>query len=328
MLNYQAIENQKLDDMRRRWIKQIIIQGQEGFIGAKLENYICEITNTKDDLDFRKAEIIKEEKQSNAIKFPPDLEIAEEGLIKLEDRSSIILAASIFIPLIFALAHLFRYVTSSTLFWELQSLFLLISGLTSFYIKSLDYKGWEKSLTKLKEFQDHIIIQGSRSEYLFPELFREVTKRELNQVSKLVNYPSASHAISSVISTSVRLPQTLRKIVLNSFLQLTKDIPVKERTMEVRWKALKARILLTSSIGAASSGLLAGIATFSIPYIVEGLTSLKPTDYLAFALFILTLTSTIKITSPWLAKKERPRWVLLFSGIYWSMFLLTQTLIY
>ncbi len=324
VLGMQLIKHKELARNRARWLKAMLLRDVAST--PEFEHYVGSITGISSDFITR--ELGMEQNIDIVRNLPPDVSTAEEELVKLEERSSVVLTAAVFIPVVFSLAHMFRYVEAPVVIIEIVTALTVIQSLALFYNKAIRLEGWREALMEFGKMREELISGGRQALTRIPNYFKNIQNLELGNDIDVADVKPSRSAIASVALIIGQLPNGERPKVIDRFIRSTESMPTKEELMEVRWKALNGRALLITTIGVAITGLFAGIASYSFPRIFEQIQVIRPTPYLSIFLFILVVPSSLIITQSWLDRGRQYRWSVIWSTVYWMVYLSVQIFVY
>jgi len=324
VLELQLVKSAELRQDRNNWLRGILLAKIGHSPG--IEHYISHITET--EADFRARELGKATEKSRRYYLPPDVATAESEIIKLEERSSIVLTAAVFIPVVFSLAHLFRSVPPELIVVEIVIALTLTQTLALYYSKAIRLKGWTEALEQYKMIIEELISDGRKALFSIPQFYQNITEIEIAQEPTTNNKLPAYTAIGTTALVISKLSSDERPRVIKEFIQGTQSLPVKEELMEVRWRALSGRALLITTIGVAITAMFAGIASFSFPIIFEQVQTISPSQNLSVFLFLLVLPSSLIITQAWLNQRLLLRWGVIWTVTYWITFTSIQLFVY
>jgi len=297
VLNLQDMKKVTLNEKRNEWMRELLLQQ----IDRNPENIAYINKLTKNRSDFSNAELAYQSPNTTEYILPPDVQIAEEEMVKLEERSSIILTAVIFIPIIFALAHLFRDVHPGNVVIELLAAMTIIRSLTLYYEKAIKLTGWTEALQRLQNVKKNLIAEGKKALLNIRDLYTNFNDIELGREILVAQENPAKEAVGTAALIIASSPIHVRQNIFNQFVKGTDSLPFKEKLMEVRWKALKGRAILITTVGVAMTGVLAGLASFSFTELFSAVPSIQPTRMLGIYLLILSQASSILLTRPWIS---------------------------
>lgn len=325
--SYQESKSAKLQRQRNVWIRAIVERtlAKQQIRSQFIQRYLLELTNTT-DADAVRRELGLQTNPERVPALPPDLVLAEQEIVQAEDRSTVLIATSIFFPIIFAIAHLFRSVYFFTLVLEALVMLLIVESIVLYYQQTVKITGWSDSLTFLESIEDNIISVGTQSLVKLTGLLEYPHSSELGKPSKILALDPARVAVATCAMVTSKLPRQYRRDVLHAFVQLTHELPQKEELLAVKFQALKSRVMLVTTIGIATAGLFAGIAKFSVPAIDAGIMGIQSTQYLPLILFGLAISTSYIIASQWTATLRV--WVVIWTVEYWVLYLTINLFIF
>lgn len=300
---------------RRLWIKTKILE---------LQNY--ENSSSEYELDvslgIKNQEILSRKElglETNIKRWDsnsPDIVAAEEELIKLEERASFLVAGVVFLPVLFGMMHLFRYVNPVNFCLEIIIFITLGQLLTLSQTKAYNIDGWGKMRDMVKNLRTDIIVGGRKILNYIP-ITRVQNINELGMNLEFSNHSNAENTVAIALRSIIYLPPELRKSTLQKFIQDIEELPTKERVIKGKWKAYKSRIIMITSVSMALSALFSALARIDYSDLSDGLIPLMSTPYLTPGMFFLTMVLAILISGSWMKKEELIRW-----GIIWTFIFL------
>ncbi|MCY3410260.1 MAG: hypothetical protein INQ03_01365 [Candidatus Heimdallarchaeota archaeon] len=326
---YSFLEKNKIDEIaainnrRKVWIKQVALRLSQN--QSTLENYANQILDLdlKDSLSRNELGLTQDIVGRDYV--PPDIQLAEEEMVKLEERASFLIAGTIFLPVFFAIIHIFRYVPVSVLLLELAIFLLLSLLLLQTQNPVYDLDGWEEIYSKLEDEKVTIIAGGRTSLHLFPMFFAS-TYQELGNDSHLLKQSPSALSLFLTLQVMNSLPTQHRSDLLTTYLHELRELPKYEKLHVIRWKAYQTRILLISTVGMALSGMLASIGNFNINNYSEGLIPIRSTPHIWLPLYCLGICITTLYLQRWMAFKKMIPWIFIWTIIYFSTNILTNSI--
>jgi len=257
----------------------------------------------------------------------PDLSKAEIEMTKLEERASIILGTIVFIPILFALLHIFRYVPLSIFIIEI--LIAIILGMTVFLTQEANYhlEGWTETYEFFDDHLDLLITNPRLALSIHPISSQYYRNQELGIQPRSMKSIPASSFIQAVMNLVIGLDAHTREIYLKSILTSIKELPTKERLLKERWNAYTTRVLLISISSTALGGLFASLAIFSIPQLQTPGLPLQSTPFLPWGEYILLMSLNLIVLTKWYEPKRVIRYFIILSGVYLGFYFFNGLLI-
>lgn len=318
-----GIKSLELNNNRNLWLKQTILKSIKSEhkifhnTSAKHNWQLALETDTLNIKDFALHELGIEKPREEEITLIPDMEAAENEMIKAEERASLLIGATVILPILFALAHIFRYVSVPIFILELQATFIVGQLITISQSRSYNIAGWTELINTIKLEMVELPKKGRRLLNGLSDLFNNPFANELgielenkNKNHAVVSGASALKMVS-ILSPEHRAP------MLDNYLNGIEKLPEKERILNIRWKAYRGRLLLVSSTGVALAALLASLAQFTFPMLWSEIYPIQSTPYLSIGLGVLTISLNWIVTRIWLIPIQQVRWIVIWMMIYY-----------
>ncbi len=322
----------ELNTNRNLWLKQTILKsiGSDQNIthntSAEYDWQLAIETDTLNTKDFAYQELGIEKSKEDDITLIPDIEAAENEMIKAEERASLLIGATVILPILFALAHIFRYVSTSVFILELQATFIVGQLITISQSRSYNIAGWTEVMNTIKQEMVELPRKGRR---LLNGLYDLFGNPFANELGLELEPKKTNHAIASGAS-ALKMVSTLsphhRTPMLNNYLNGIEKLPEKERILNIRWQAYRGRLLLVSSTGVALAALLASLAQFTFPILWSEIYPIQSTPYLYIGLGILTISLNWIVTRIWLKPIQQIRWVVIWIMEYYLVLVFASAL--
>ncbi len=310
----------ELDRKRSSWLLGLLQRGILSKVMVSPSNiwYLATVTNRIDLTSFRASELGIEKVQIPDVEtFPPDLELAERELTKVEERSSILLSIVVFIPIMFALLNMFRRTEIYLALLEGQVALIFGASLLYYFRQMTNLSGWEKTVSRLNLLKDDIIVLGKRNLINKTDIFEKPRSLEIGmELNKLEGSP-ALETLATIINIATSLPRELRERFIDRTLEDLKDLPKEEKLVDIRWKAFRARVIFMITTAVAIVGLISGISSFIVPKLVFASLPIGSTPYIEFIIFTLSITLSGLLARLWFQWKEVINWVIVWSLEFW-----------
>ena len=311
-------KNLELSNKRNIWLKQTIKKSTRSnqkitrSNSPKYEWQLSQDTGTLNIRDFAYLELGIEKSKEEEITLIPDIEVAENEMIKAEERASLLIGATVILPILFALAHIFRYVSIPIFILELQATFIAGRLITISQSRSYNIEGWTELINTIKLEMTELPKKGRK---LINGLSNLFDNPFANEIGLELEVNKKNHAIVSGAS-ALKMVSTLspnhRTLMLNNYLNGIQKLPEKERILTIRWQAYRGRLLLVSSTGVALAALLASLAQFTFPMLWEETYPIQSTPYLYIGLGVLTISLNWIVTRIWLKPMQQIRWIVIW----------------
>ncbi|MCE7736839.1 MAG: hypothetical protein GPJ54_18290 [Candidatus Heimdallarchaeota archaeon] len=308
---------------RSNWLKQLILRttGRDSRNSLYLDN----ILNIHNGNAMGQKELGFSIRGNKEIKFSPDMEEAESEVVKMEERASYLIGSVIFLPVLFALIHIFRSVEFPIFLFEMQITFLLAQFVSLSNSNAYQVTGWGEMLDLVEDIRNKIAADGRKAigsqEFLLNRFVNELGME--NIVSKEQH---ASHVAGMALTTISRLPAALREESIDTFTREIISLPKNEQLLKIRWKAYKTRLLLISSVGVAISALLSSLSRFNFEEFSDYLIPIKSTTYLPVGLGILTIGISLLVTKAWMSQRILLRLLIIWTFVYFLIYSLANAL--
>ncbi len=321
-----------LNNNRNQWLKQTLLKSirpdQQIFhrVSAEYDWQLAIETNTLNTKDFAYQELGIEKSQEEEITLIPDIEAAENEMIKAEERASLLIGATVILPILFALAHIFRYVSTPVFILELQATFIVGQLITISQSRSYNIEGWTELINTIKQGMTELPRKGRRLLNSLSDLFRNPFANELGQELELSKTNHAVASGASALKMVSNLSPHHRVPMLSNYLNGIEKLPEKERILNIRWQAYRGRLLMVSSIGVALAALLASLAQFTFPVLWSEIYPIQSTQYLYIGLGVLTISLNWIVTRIWLIPIQQIRWIVIWVMEYYLVFVFASTL--
>lgn len=316
-------KNAELSNKRNLWLKQTIMKTTKSDqkithdTSPKYDWQLSMETDTLNIRDFAYQELGIEKSKEEEITLIPDIEAAENEMIKAEERASLLIGATVILPILFALAHIFRYVSVPIFILELQATFIAGQLITISQSRSYNVEGWTELINTIKSEMIELPKKGRKLINGLSDLFDNPFA---NEIGMELEVNTKNHAIISGAS-ALKMVSTLsphhRTLMLNNYLNGIEKLPEKERILNIRWQAYRGRLLLVSSTGVALAALLASLAQFTFPMLWEEIYPIQSTPYLYIGLGILTISLNWIVTRIWLQPIQQIRWIVIWLMEYY-----------
>lgn len=308
---------------RSNWLKQIILRvtGKDSRNGWFLDK----ILDIRDGKAIGLAELGFSIKDNKEIAMSPDMEEAESEVVKMEERASYLIGSVIFLPVLFAMIHIFRSVELPIFLFEMQITFLLAQFVSLSNNNAYQVTGWGEMLDLITNIQNEISVDGRKAigsqEFLLNKFVNELGMENI-----VSSEQHATHVAGMGLTTISRLPPGLREESINTFTREINSLPKSEQLLKIRWKAYKTRLLLISSVGVAISGLLSSLSRFNFEEFSDYLLPIKSTIYLPVGLGILTIGISLLVTKAWMPPRILLRLLIIWTFVYFLIYSLANAL--
>lgn len=308
---------------RSNWLKQLILRvtGKDSRNGWFLDK----ILDIRDGKAIGLAELGFSIKDNKEITMSPDMEEAESEVVKMEERASYLIGSVIFLPVLFAMIHIFRSVELPIFLFEMQITFLLAQFVSLSNNNAYQVTGWGEMLDLITNIQNEISVDGRKAigsqEFLLNKFVNELGMENI-----VSSEQHATHVAGMGLTTISRLPPGLREESINTFTREINSLPKSEQLLKIRWKAYKTRLLLISSVGVAISGLLSSLSRFNFEEFSDYLLPIKSTIYLPVGLGILTIGISLLITKAWMPPRILLRLLIIWTFVYFLIYSLANAL--
>lgn len=308
---------------RSNWLKQIILRvtGKDSRNGWFLDK----ILDIRDGKAIGLAELGFSIKDNKEITMSPDMEEAESEVVKMEERASYLIGSVIFLPVLFAMIHIFRSVELPIFLFEMQITFLLAQFVSLSNNNAYQVTGWGEMLDLITNIQNEISVDGRKAigsqEFLLNKFVNELGMENI-----VSSEQHATHVAGMGLTTISRLPPGLRGESINTFTREINSLPKSEQLLKIRWKAYKTRLLLISSVGVAISGLLSSLSRFNFEEFSDYLLPIKSTIYLPVGLGILTIGISLLVTKAWMPPRILLRLLIIWTFVYFLIYSLANAL--
>lgn len=308
---------------RSNWLKQIILRvtGKDSRNGWFLDK----ILDIRDGKAIGLAELGFSIKDNKEITMSPDMEEAESEVVKMEERASYLIGSVIFLPVLFAMIHIFRSVELPIFLFEMQITFLLAQFVSLSNNNAYQVTGWGEMLDLITNIQNEISVDGRKAigsqEFLLNKFVNELGMENI-----VSSEQHATHVAGMGLTTISRLPPGLREESINTFTREINSLPKSEQLLKIRWKAYKTRLLLISSVGVAISGLLSSLSRFNFEEFSDYLLPIKSTIYLPVGLGILTIGISLLVTKAWMPPRILLRLLIIWTFVYFLIYSLANAL--
>ncbi len=315
-------KDKKIDEQnikRKQWIIQTISELLDHFSLKQRWQY----ENTLGIIDnnyYLMNEISANIDSSDRIAGCPDIKYAEEELIKSDERASFLIGITIFIPVIFAMAHIFRYVSIFVLILEGQIAIIIAQIVTTNLQGAYIADGWKINYHKLIKEYENIISNGKAVFSKFSNCFYNAYLAELGQKSKIQDNLPSNTLTAILLLTISQLPPNIRGVVLDKYLERLAPLPEKEDLIKVRWEAYRGRLFIITTIGMALMAMMSAISRFDFS---NGFIPIETTPFLPIATLIVTLIINSVVTLSWLSHKQLIRWNIIWITIFGIMYYLS-----
>lgn len=308
---------------RSNWLKQLILRvtGKDSRNGWFLDK----ILDIRDGKAIGLAELGFSIKDNKEITMSPDMEEAESEVVKMEERASYLIGSVIFLPVLFAMIHIFRSVELPIFLFEMQITFLLAQFVSLSNNNAYQVTGWGEMLDLITNIQNEISVDGRKAigsqEFLLNKFVNELGMENI-----VSSEQHATHVAGMGLTTISRLPPGLREESINTFTREINSLPKSEQLLKIRWKAYKTRLLLISSVGVAISGLLSSLSRFNFEEFSDYLLPIKSTIYLPVGLGILTIGISLLVTKAWMPPRILLRLMIIWTFVYFLIYSLANAL--
>lgn len=308
---------------RSNWLKQLILRAT----GKDSRNgwFLDKILDIRDGKAIGLAELGFSIKDNKEITMSPDMEEAESEVVKMEERASYLIGSVIFLPVLFAMIHIFRSVELPIFLFEMQITFLLAQFVSLSNNNAYQVTGWGEMLDLITNIQNEISVDGRKAigsqEFLLNKFVNELGMENI-----VSSEQHATHVAGMGLTTISRLPPGLREESINTFTREINSLPKSEQLLKIRWKAYKTRLLLISSVGVAISGLLSSLSRFNFEEFSDYLLPIKSTIYLPVGLGILTIGISLLVTKAWMPPRILLRLMIIWTFVYFLIYSLANAL--
>lgn len=308
---------------RSNWLKQLILRAT----GKDSRNgwFLDKILDIRDGKAIGLAELGFSIKDNKEITMSPDMEEAESEVVKMEERASYLIGSVIFLPVLFAMIHIFRSVELPIFLFEMQITFLLAQFVSLSNNNAYQVTGWGEMLDLITNIQNEISVDGRKAigsqEFLLNKFVNELGMENI-----VSSEQHATHVAGMGLTTISRLPPGLREESINTFTREINSLPKSEQLLKIRWKAYKTRLLLISSVGVAISGLLSSLSRFNFEEFSDYLLPIKSTIYLPVGLGILTIGISLLVTKAWMPPRILLRLLIIWTFVYFLIYSLANAL--
>lgn len=308
---------------RSNWLKQLILRAT----GKDSRNgwFLDKILDIRDGKAIGLAELGFSIKDNKEIAMSPDMEEAESEVVKMEERASYLIGSVIFLPVLFAMIHIFRSVELPIFLFEMQITFLLAQFVSLSNNNAYQVTGWGEMLDLITNIQNEISVDGRKAigsqEFLLNKFVNELGMENI-----VSSEQHATHVAGMGLTTISRLPPGLREESINTFTREINSLPKSEQLLKIRWKAYKTRLLLISSVGVAISGLLSSLSRFNFEEFSDYLLPIKSTIYLPVGLGILTIGISLLVTKAWMPPRILLRLLIIWTFVYFLIYSLANAL--
>lgn len=323
---YRQIETgkTKADDLqyqRSEWLFDVLNNtiGKERTIGDSM--YLARMSKLKRYKKYYQRELGIEDRDHIKQRVSPDFREAETSIIKLEERVSILLGSIMFIPILFALVHMFRNVELILFLIELHAVILLNTMVIQSQLPKYEIQGWKEVFFLVQDKVDEIAQEGRKTTPYFSNLYEYPVLLELGSVPVSMSQIPATRSFAQILEVVYSLPRNKRKTVLENVLNELKSLPVKEQLLLDRFQAYSLRFRIITLVTAAVSGLLVGIASFSVSQLSSSLIPIESTPFLFWGQLILVTTIFYQISRSW-EQNQPPIYNLITATIVFVVFYL------
>ncbi len=310
---------------RKLWLKNIVMRTVihtspllEFEIDAQLE-IDSSIILGRSELGMKNSLILQDA-------IPPDMKEAENELTRLEERASFLIGATVFLPVLFGMMHIFRSVSLSVFLLELQIFIILGQLVTLSQNRAYNIDGWNKMYAEATNLRNDLISNGRQTMNKF-SFVKNVNSNEigLNLEFKKMNNAETTYAYA--MNSISKLSRSSRAQAFDYFIKEVQDLPKKEQIMKTKWESYKSRILMISTIGMALSALFSSISQFDYSGLSDELLPIKSTIYLPYGLLFLSTTLSLLVSKIWLKNAELVRWGTIWVLIYYLMYSMINVII-
>jgi len=257
----------------------------------------------------------------------PDAINSEVEMTRLEERASIILGSLVFIPILFALIHLFRSVSLGIFAIE----FIIACNLGLLVLQTQEKKysldGWDVVYSYLVEHRIALLTNPRRLLTEHPPIKNMGLPQELGILPRPpVKLPS-QRFLTLFIQFLIELTGETRELYYKEIIQAIRDLPNKQKLIDEKWQTYRSRVFMISITSTALGGLFSSLTVFSIPQLTAPGFQFATTPFLIWGEYLLTMILNTFVILKWYEPKRTLGYILLLSIIFFGFFTLNGLLI-
>lgn len=300
----KAIQNHSRK--QKQWMKSILLSAVNQELGYSkvFEAQLDSALDIVDHRRYRQNEIgLRTTLQNTKIQFP-DVHEAENQILSLEDTVTYSLFGILFIPLLFALSHLFRFPNYSQIFLALILCLFGFIVIERAIFPWFQMEGWNELTTLLSATKLKVQELGIHSIREFPAYIQNPQRVTLGLPIEYQMRSVSEKFFALTFTTLLNVPPKLRQVLLEKILPNLQEIAESEDRYNNRLRGLRMRIKLLAIVGCATISLLAAIA-YGITQ-EQGIlfVGIEPTPHLEWMLVGLVLFGDYLLLRRWMDNKS------------------------